>query len=329
MSGGTRRHPPNQLAAYPICHNPVMSVFDLYSKRQKTLRGEVSDVYTYDNLPRPLRVQIIHIWRDTLGNENEYEGYGTGTARAYRFIVQTLCREYGLFLLPGTGNVYNRNHLSELADFLLQEPDSEKVLDAIDLSFKYIDRMTRDWEFLHRNNATNFADAAIEELNTRFREHAVGYQFDGGEIIRVDSQMLHAAVVKPALSLLSEPAYAGAQAEFLAAHEHYRHGRSKEAVAESLKALESVMKVICAKRKWKHDQKATAKPLLDSLFSNGLIPAFWAQHFSGLRSALESGVSDGPKQPERTRPRRSGRAGSGTHRWFCFTQYGFGNSIPC
>jgi hypothetical protein len=273
------------------CHNPMMSVFNIFSKRQKALRGEVSDVYIYDKIPSALRVQIIHILRDALGTHDHYEGYGHGTARAYKLIVEVLCREYGLFVLPGTDISYGgRNYLSELSNFLQGETDSEKVLDAIELSFRVIDRRTRDWNFLNRNNATEIADAAIEELNTRFREHTVGYQYDGGDIIRVDSEVLHVEIVKPALSLLRGPEYAGAQAEFLAAHEHYRHGRSKEALAECMKALESVMKIICAKRKWKHDPNATAKPLLDVLFSNGLVPAFWAQHFSGLRGALESGV---------------------------------------
>jgi hypothetical protein len=49
-----------------------MTVFDLFSKRQKKLRGDALDVYIYDNIPQPLRVQIIHIWHDALGKPNEY-----------------------------------------------------------------------------------------------------------------------------------------------------------------------------------------------------------------------------------------------------------------
>ncbi len=226
--------------------------------------------------------------------EEHYHAYGTsayGTVPAYKFIVETLCREYGLFVLPGTKDpYYDRDYLQELANFLLQEADAEKTLDAIELSFRVIDRLTRNYNHLHLNDASDRADAAIQELNERFREHGVGYQFDGGEIIRVDSRMLHAEVVRPALFCLARLHIKVRRRNFLTAHEHYRHGRSKEAVAECLKALESVMKVICAKRKWKHDPNATAKPLLDVLFSNGLVPAFWAQHFSGLRGALESGV---------------------------------------
>jgi len=153
-----------------------------------------------------------------------------------------------------------------------------------------IDRMTRTYDHLHRRNATEAADEAIEELNQRFREHDVGYQLEDGGIIRVDSQLLHTEAVKPALSLLQSADYAGAEAEFLRAHEHYRHGRQKEALNECLKALESVMKIICGKRKWGCDPNATAKTLIQTLLDKGLIPSFWAQHFSAIRSTLEAGV---------------------------------------
>ena len=44
-----------------------MATFNLYSKRQKALRGEVSDVYSYDAIPKNLRVQIVLIIRDMIG----------------------------------------------------------------------------------------------------------------------------------------------------------------------------------------------------------------------------------------------------------------------
>jgi hypothetical protein len=33
-----------------------MSILDIFSKRQKKLRGDVPDVYTYDSIPEPLKV---------------------------------------------------------------------------------------------------------------------------------------------------------------------------------------------------------------------------------------------------------------------------------
>jgi hypothetical protein len=76
--------------------------------------------------------------------------------------VEILCREYGLFVLPGKRESYGggRLYLPELANFLLQEQDPEKALDAIELSFKYIDRMTTDWHHRHIDNYDEVADNA-------------------------------------------------------------------------------------------------------------------------------------------------------------------------
>jgi hypothetical protein len=269
-------------------------IFDLFSKRQRALRGGLPDVYSYDKLPNPLKVQVIHIWRDALGDEANYSDNRVSTKETYRFLVDTLCREYGLFQLPTREEAFdhygNRAYLAELCNFLLQTPDTERALDVVELSFRLIDKMTRGWHYLHRQDASEHADNAIEELNERFREHGIGYEYASGEIIRVDSKLLHAEVVKPTLTLLAASEYAGAQAEFLTAHEHYRHGRTKEALNEGLKALESIMKAICAKRGWSHDPNATAKTLIQVLFDNGLVPSFWSSHFTGLRATLEAGV---------------------------------------
>ena len=67
-------------------------------------------------------------------------------------------------------------------------------------------------------------------------------------------------------------------------------GENKDAIADALSAFESTMKAICDDRGWKYGPKDTAKPLLDILFKNGLIPADLLSHFTGLRSAMESGL---------------------------------------
>ncbi|MBP6406415.1 MAG: hypothetical protein KA335_12220 [Ramlibacter sp.] len=268
-----------------------MTIFDIFSKRQKRLRGDVPDVYVYDNFPQALRTQIVHIWLDTLGNGNQW--WDGRVNKAYPLIVDTLCREYGIFKLPGAKDYGDRDYIQELVNFFLREEEVEKALDAVELSFRLIDKFTRTWEYLHRSNASDLADAAIEELNGRFKEHGVGYQFGDGEIIRIDSELIHSEVVKPALRLLNHKKYAGAQQEFLKAHEHYRHGNAKEALNECLKAFESLMKSICDKRGWGYAGNATAKNLIQVCLDNGLIPVFWQQNFTSLRSLLESSVPTG------------------------------------
>jgi hypothetical protein len=266
-----------------------MKVFDLFSRRQATLRGEVPDVFTYDRMPQELRVQVLHILEDGLGNYDQFLNSRKMVGGAYEFVVTTLCREYGKMRLRGK-EFESRNFYNELRTFILDEPNVERVLDAVELSFRVIAIHGTKWEYMHSQDAESEAKAAIDELNVRFKQHAVGYRFEGTEILRVDSELLHAEVVKPALQLLRNPIFKGAEAEFLGAHTHYRQGNHKECLADCLKSIESCIKAIALKHGWQHAPNATAKPLIDLLFEKSLVPAFWAQHFSGLRAMLESGV---------------------------------------
>jgi hypothetical protein len=275
-----------------------MAILDLFSKRQKKKRGEVADVYQYDDLPSPLRVQIVHICTDTIGNQENYEQstgqYRTGeTEKAYKLIVDALCREYGIFRLPGTKNTWERNYLDELANFVLTETDTERVLDAVELIGRVIANWTNKFNFLNRDNAEKLAQDAITELNARFAEHAVGYRYEAGEILRIDSQLIHEEVVKPALRLLSSEHYAGAQDEFLRAHAHYRKGDAKEAMNDALKAFESTLKCVCNLRNWSYPPNATSKALLEVVYTNNLVPVFWQNEMGALRALLEGGVPVG------------------------------------
>ena len=273
-----------------------MRIYDLFSKRQKALRGEVPDVYTYDDLPETLRVQIVHIWKDVLGDFEDYYDSHWGINNvmpAYKSVVDTLCREYGLFALPTADKNRERMYLTELANYFLQVDEVEKQLDVVELTFRTIDRVTRDFRYLSRQNPSEHADSAIDELNFRFKEHGVGYQFLEGEIVRIDSELIHVEAVKPALRLLNETQYKGAQQEFLSAYEHYRHGKHKEALNDCLKSFESAMKAICDKREWSYQPNDTARALIQICFENGLVPQFWQQHFASLRGLLESSIPTG------------------------------------
>ena len=196
-----------------------------------------------------------------------------------------LAREYGVDALADRRRerLVRVDYHEILVDFFLQTPDHERALDVIEIVFQTTGKL--DAAYLYGD-----PKEAVDELNARFREHGVGYQFESGEIIRVDSQILHEEAVKPALHVLCDRMYKGANDEYLNAHRHYRHGRYKESLTDCLKAFESVMKAICQKRQWQHDPRATAKGLLEVCFANDLIPQALQSHFGSLRAGLESGI---------------------------------------
>ena len=269
-----------------------MAILDIFSKRIKKIRSENVDTYTYDNFPRKLRVQIIHILNEALGNELQYKDSYTKVGGAYAFIVKALSREYGVFNLvdddPNSNS--HRHHYRELNNFILGEQDTEKVIDAVEFSFHVINKSTRYFEYFSERYYEERADLAIDELNKRFLEHGVGYQFENDQIIRVDSKFIHAEVVKPIFVLLKDKHFAGAEDEFLKAHDHLRHHRNKEAIAECLKSFESVLKGICDKNKWSYGGNSTASKLIEIICEKKLIPAYLQSEFTSLRGILESGI---------------------------------------
>lgn len=218
-----------------------MPLFDLFSKRKKREAAKgTPDVYQYSTIPEALRVQIVHIWRDAIGMPREY---GSDIpAEAWQTIHDAMCREKGLFVLGE-----KRRNPENCFDYLLRSESTDDILDIIELSFRVI-------EFIHEQNRFQYlrdagvkisGAAATSELNDRFREHGIGYQYENGQIIRVDRQFVHAEVVKPALALLHEPAFKAANADFMLAHEHYREGKHKDAVVAAQRAFEAALKAIC------------------------------------------------------------------------------------
>ncbi len=259
-----------------------MAIIDIFSKRQKLARGEAPDVFQYTEIPMPLRVQIVHILRDIFGHKQDWDT--NNCLKAFGAINKMLSREYGEFSLSDNLGSVDQ----QVVDFVIDHADYEQVLDVIEMAFRLADIWLQRGGQLPINRDT--LDNAIVEMNARFLEHGVGYQYESGEIIRVDSQLLHAEVVKPVLSLLTSSEYAGANEEFLKAFEHYRKNDTKECLNECLKAFESTMKIICQKRKWAFKQIDTAATLIGVCFQNGLIPPEMQSHIGAVRATLESGI---------------------------------------
>ena len=267
-----------------------MKDYELFSKRQKRLRGEVPDIYQYEIIPQELRVQIVHIWRAVL--RDRY----TGDARqVYELLHQELSYAYGKFTLDQDGDSSYHSvrddsyHVTTVINFFLSTDDIERAIDVIEFSFRFIDQDVRHNRHGYFRPSVS-PDDAINELNYRFREHGVGFQYKSGQIIKIDSQFIHSEVIKPALIMLADPIYKGANEEYLNAHEHYRKGRYKECLNDCLKAFESCMKIICGKREWPYNEKDTANRLIETVFKHALIDSSMTCHFTALISTLKSGV---------------------------------------
>jgi len=252
----------------------MLGVFDLFSKRQKEQRGEIPDVYIYDDIPQKLRVQLIHI----IQHFTKQEYYDRG--KFYVVIHKILCKEYGVFSLKQNKWDDDHNYEKIILEYILHTQDFEQVLDIIELFFKYF----------YDNNKKELTEKAFSEINARFKENGVGYTLEAKQILRIDSQIIHSDIVKPTINILNQSIYSGANEEFLKAHEHYRNNRNQECLNECLKSFESVLKAICDKNNWTYNQNDTANKLITICFENSLIPDYLKSQFTSLQSLFTSGV---------------------------------------
>ena len=261
-----------------------MAIFKLFSTRQKEAKGEIADIFSYEILPNPLRVQIVHILNEVVGRDSigyQSEHY------CFKFIRDILLKEHALFKLID----YPKDSKHEVLTYFLKLDDVNKVLDVVDLTFSAIETMEGNQIFKQYSSPKISPNNAIEELNQRFKQHGIGYQFESGTLIRIDTQLIHNEIIKPVLQLLSSSTYKGANEEFLKAHEHYKHDRYQECLVDALKALESVIKSICDSKGWTYQTSDSIKNLLKIIFDKELLPAFMESEFSALRGLLEGGTS--------------------------------------
>ncbi len=273
--------------------------YERFSQRQKklALAGQPA-LYRYDVLPARLRGQVLHILKGVMRGGHEF----------WMQVYAIVAREFGIVQSDWETMASITTDFDRFSETFIKAKTTDDALDMIEIAFRELEQSVRP--AAHKRKAAaapSVADQAIIELNRRFSEHDLGYWYSDGYLLTKSSEYMHAEVVEPAVALLHAGGFHGPLDEFLRAHEHYRHGRYKEATADALKAFESTMKTICDLRDWPYDSgTATAKTLVGVILDQGLVPPYMQEYFNGgLRKMLEAGV---PTVRNKTSGHGQGRA---------------------
>ncbi len=253
-----------------------MNPFGLFSKKNKNL----PDIYFYDKIPQKVRIQIVHIIKESIENENLKGDFGNAIKKI-NHIRSIMLSEFGQFSLYNS----NYNPFDDFLHFFLHEVDIEKIFDGLQLFFQAIS----SFEYQFGKPKLDASDA-VARLNRYFLESGFGYRMENGNIFRIDSEYIHRETVIDTLMLIQAKEYSNINSEFISAHEHFRHGRYSESMVDSLKAFESALKIACKKRIISFNPNDTSKKLLDNLFNANFFPPYIASYTSNLRVILESGI---------------------------------------
>ena len=262
-----------------------MRSYDLFSKRNKTFQF---DVLTYDSIPNKFRNQVYFIWKYSLGADRAYSTYSNDASRIFDTLHDVICREHGISNL----STQHSTSVKKCEAYLRNGSNIEVLLDLIEFSIRLIEPFQREiyYELTAYHVSLDF-EGAVEDLNNRFRENGMGYEFLDGILMRKDSELLHEEATKPALYLLQQEGFEGALDEFLEAHDHFRRGEFKACIVSASNSFESTMKTICAKQQWEVKGSGTSSQLISTLVENEFIPSYLDTHVNSLRNML-AGISN-------------------------------------
>lgn len=251
-----------------------MTLPDTFSRRKRATQNKY-DPLVYDILPNPLRNQVIQIFDEVIDLASQ------DRSRIYTQLNKFMRKEIGTTMLS-----QEPYPPSEFYRWFCHEQLSDFHLDAVEA----ICRLILELEARHRRSSRYEILQKIEELNARFLEASVGYQFEAGRLLQIDSKFEHKEVVVPALGFLAAKKYEAAEHEFLDAFDAFREGDYETTLVEACKSLESVIKVIGSEKGWGLDPNWPLKKLVGAVFDNDLIPSYMQTEFAGLKTILESGV---------------------------------------
>jgi hypothetical protein len=260
-----------------------MGISKIFSKRNKP----PADTFSYEFTER-VRSRIIN----TLGQMNAVSHTRFGHTRGNMIelmadVAERCLCEYGsLYEEKKSGfRVVSGNANVRLARAGEEHFSLAPVEHAIDFV-----------EMLFHSSHYRLAQDGVEAVNLILKEEGVGFEFSPyqtrqvrtpigrvylevtyPEAIKKTNEMTHVNVIMPTLTLLSGPTWKVANEEMHDAHKANREGRLEDAITACGRAFESVLKTICAEKKWPFDpDKDTASALIEICRVNKLFEPFYA-----------------------------------------------------
>jgi hypothetical protein len=264
-------------------------IFETFAHRKKleSRKGE-TDVYTYANAPDQLRHQVIMAIFEGIGRYYSYSGYEFNNIvesnNAWRELDKVCRKEIYSYV----SYTKDQNLQTRFGTFLANVDGMDDFLSAVEIGCVVLDVLRGQNPELR--GAEQDSEDAINEINKRFQQHSVGYQFENRHIIRVDSRIAHSEIIKPALQLLTAPVFSKANEEFLSAHKHYRVGCFKDCVTAANRAFESVMKAICDTEGWSYDKGDRASELVTNVTNKGLFTHDFGKSLGAYVAMLKAGL---------------------------------------
>lgn len=272
-----------------------MSIFKPLFRRIAEENGEIPNLWTYDELPQNVRVQI---WRQIIKirecqSDSEFISF-------IKIVRDYLCDEIGVNRLNKYHDDYFGDVSKEVEYFFyngLENTNSQTnfryALSFIEVVCRLIVGIIKNAEF---DSEKEKMSSIIDMINYRLKEAKIGWTFntDARMLMRVDDEATYQLAIKPAFQLLSNVKFKETTDNFINAYQAYQEGGHKNlesAVDFAIKTLESAIRNICKIKKYDFNENATLHPLIQTLIRNRYFPNYHDDYLNSMEKIfMESGV---------------------------------------
>ena len=246
--------------------------YEPFFRREAEANGEIPDVWTYDNLPKNVRVQI---WQTFTGS------YAQKYAEK---ICKILRHELGVETL--TYQTYwsfdgEWDYEDELRDCFFADITNAR------LAFSIVEYISIFIKSLH----TQDSKKEINEINYRLKEARIGYEFntDANMLIKKSDEAVYQLSIEPAFHLLSDLKFKESIDNFAKAFSDYQSGTTKDlenAITNALKALESTIKNICKLKGYEFNEEKPLKDQVAVLKNKKFLPEKYSNYFDKITDLI-------------------------------------------
>lgn len=243
-----------------------------FFRREAEANGEIPDVWTYDNLPKNVRVQIWQTFMDSYARRYAEE------------ICKILRHELGVETL--TYQTYwsfdgKWDYEDELRDCFFADITNAR------LAFSIVEYISI---FIKSLN-TQDSKKEINEINYRLKEARIGYEFntDANMLIKKSDEAVYKLSIEPAFHLLSDLKFKESIDNFAKAFSDYQSGTTKDlenAITNALKALESTIKNICKLKGYEFNEEKPLKDQVAVLKNKKFLPEKYSNYFDKITDLI-------------------------------------------
>ncbi|PKR57294.1 hypothetical protein [Thalassospira lohafexi] len=246
----------------------------LLFERMKTQRGEWPKTFEKDHFPDNARTQCWQLLEPH--------------TREYSRIVEILRHAIGVYHLNKAGFPNRQpsrrfNHKAELQAFLHEGLDGGNSPQDIEYALTTIELMAQ--------NSGYDSERAIETVNYRLKLAGVGYKYIDRQLVPVDDEELTNDAVIPAISLLNRDEFTDSYNYLRQAFSDYKEGTnesSQSAIDNTVKAVETALKIIFSALDIDYGPKATYAPLIQIAAENDLFPGIAEDKLSPIVNMLKA-----------------------------------------